>query len=87
MVELNLVALDEKVRTHWKKQGIEKKALEFRKGKESFYFLDGPPYASGAIHVGTALNKIMKDYYVRYYRARGYDVWAQPGYYTHTLPL
>nr|AAZ32113.1 isoleucyl-tRNA synthetase [uncultured euryarchaeote Alv-FOS5] len=73
------------VTRYWEEHGIEKKAL----GKEGprYYFLDGPPYATGDIHVGTAWNKILKDYYLRYLRMEGYNVWAQPGYDTHGLPI
>jgi len=86
-METNLLKLDEKVKKYWKDNDIPKKALKFRKGEKKFYFLDGPPYASGDIHMGTALNKILKDYYIRYYRMKGFDVWAQPGYDCHGVPI
>ena len=68
----------------WKKNNIYQKAK--RKGKK-FYFLDGPPYATGSIHLGTAWNKILKDMYLRFLRMQGFDVWDQPGYDTHGLPI
>ncbi|MBI4174087.1 MAG: isoleucine--tRNA ligase, partial [Candidatus Aenigmarchaeota archaeon] len=52
-----------------------------------FYFLDGPPYATGSIHMGTAWNKILKDTFIRFWRMAGFNVWDQPGYDTHGLPI
>ena len=49
--------------------------------------MDGPPYATGYIHLGTAWNKVLKDSFLRYKRMKGFDVWSQPGYDTHGLPI
>jgi len=49
--------------------------------------MDGPPYASGHIHMGTALNKILKDIAMRSRRLQGYDVFDRPGYDTHGVPI
>lgn len=68
----------------WNANSIYQKAR--RRGKK-FYFLDGPPYATGSIHLGTAWNKILKDVYLRFWRMSGYDVWDHPGYDTHGLPI
>jgi len=78
---------EQEVINYWNEHNIPKKVLDINKGKKKFYFLDGPPYATGNIHMGTALNKILKDYYLRYFRMRGYDVWCQPGYDCHGLPI
>jgi isoleucyl-tRNA synthetase len=51
-----------------------------------FYFLDGPPYTSGKVHLGTAWNKILKDLVLRYKRMGGYNVWDRAGYDMHGLP-
>lgn len=75
---------EEKIMEYWEKEKIPEKAL--KKGKEKWFFLDGPPYATGNIHMGTALNKILKDYFLRYKRMHGFKVWSQPGYDTHGLP-
>lgn len=83
----NAKQIETKAVGFWRKNKTAEKALTFRKGKKSFYFIDGPPYASGSIHMGTALNKILKDYYVRYKKMRGFDVRYQPGYDTHGLPI
>ena len=70
----------------WEKNGIYQKAKERNRGKETFYFCDGPPYATGQIHPGTAWNKSIKDAVCRY-QARGSDVRAQAGFDTHGLPI
>ncbi len=78
---------EEGVRKFWKDKGIPKKARALNRGKKSFYFMDGPPYASGHIHMGTALNKILKDIAIRSKRMQGLDARDQPGYDTHGLPI
>ncbi|MEM0473171.1 MAG: isoleucine--tRNA ligase [Candidatus Aenigmatarchaeota archaeon] len=75
------------IKTFWEKNKIQSKARKRNLGKKKFYFLDGPPYATGYIHIGTAWNKIIKDSYLRYRRMKGYDVWDRPGYDTHGLPI
>ncbi len=78
---------EQEIIDYWKAKGMRRKALALNSGRKKFFFLDGPPYATGYIHMGTAFNKILKDYYLRYRRMRGYDVRAQPGYDTHGLPI
>jgi len=70
----------------WKKHNIYQKAREKNKGKKKFYFLDGPPYTSGKVHLGTAWNKALKDSVLRYKRMQGFDVWDRAGYDMHGLP-
>ncbi|MBI2657561.1 isoleucine--tRNA ligase [Candidatus Woesearchaeota archaeon] len=70
----------------WKKHGIYQKAKEKNKGRQKFYFLDGPPYTSGKVHLGTAWNKSLKDCVLRYKRMNGFDVWDRAGYDMHGLP-
>ena len=79
--------IEKEITAYWQKNSIEKKSITINKGKPRFYFLDGPPYATGSIHMGTAWNKIIKDYYIRFLRMSGYNVWVQPGYDTHGLPI
>ncbi len=67
----------------WEKNKIYAKANG--KGKP-FYFLDGPPYTSGKIHLGIAWNKSLKDCVMRYKRMNGFDVWDRAGYDMHGLP-
>ncbi|MCH7902737.1 class I tRNA ligase family protein, partial [archaeon] len=78
---------EEKVRKFWKKNKIADKARNQNKDKKGFFMMDGPPYASGHIHMGTALNKIVKDITMRNKRMQGYSVLDQPGYDTHGLPI
>jgi len=78
---------EEAVRRFWKKEGIPEKArLLSQKQKKTYYFMDGPPYATGHIHMGTALNKILKDIAIRSRRMQGYNVFDRPGYDCHGLP-
>jgi len=77
---------EEQVLKLWKTKKIPKKVRKLRK-KKIFYFVDGPPYATGSIHMGTALNKILKDTYIRFWRMSGFKVWDQPGFDTHGLPI
>ncbi|MDI6798937.1 MAG: isoleucine--tRNA ligase [Candidatus Aenigmarchaeota archaeon] len=78
---------EEKVLRFWKKNKIYEKAKKLRKKVKTFYFLDGPPYATGSIHVGTAFNKVLKDCYLRFLRMQNLNVWDQPGYDTHGVPI
>src|SRR5690606_8642213 len=57
------------------------------KDKPSFILHDGPPYANASIHIGTATNKILKDFIVKYKWLRGYFAPYVPGYDTHGLPI
>jgi len=60
---------------------------ERRADGDPFYFLDGPPFTSGAMHVGNAWGKILKDCLLRYHRMQGANVRARPGYDVHGLPV
>ena len=71
----------------WKEHRIYEKAKEKNKGRQKFYFLDGPPYTSGKVHLGTAWNKSLKDCVLRYKRMKGFDVWDRAGYDMHGLPI
>lgn len=78
---------EEEIARFWKENNIYQKIKKARSAGKKFYFLDGPPYATGSIHIGTAWNKILKDTYIRFWRMSGYDVWDQPGYDTHGIPI
>lgn len=71
----------------WEDNKIYEKALEKNKGRSSFILHDGPPYANGNIHVGHALNKILKDFVVRYKTMSGFFSPYIPGWDTHGLPI
>lgn len=79
-------AVEPAVLSFWGKHKIYAKAKEKVKGKRSYYFLDGPPYTSGKVHIGTSWNKCMKDMVLRYKRMSGFDVWDRAGYDMHGLP-
>jgi isoleucyl-tRNA synthetase len=79
--------LEKKSQEFWKKSNIYEKTKEKMKTKEKYYFLDGPPYASGSIHLGTAWNKILKDAILRYLSMKGFNVRRQPGWDCHGLPI
>lgn len=79
-------AVEESILDFWKKQKIYEAAKKKVNGKKQFYFLDGPPYTNGKIHVGHAWNKAMKDSVLRYKRMAGFDVWDRAGYDMHGLP-
>lgn len=79
--------LEKKIRKFWEKERIYEKIRELKKDGKKFYFCDGPPYATGQIHPGTAWNKCIKDAVCRYKRARGFNVRDQAGYDTHGLPI
>jgi isoleucyl-tRNA synthetase len=71
----------------WEKNGIYHKIKQRNEDGKSFYFLDGPPYTSGKVHIGTAWNKSMKDLILRYKRMQGFNVWDRAGYDMHGLPV
>lgn len=78
-------AVEKEISKFWNKNKIYNKAQN-KKG-ESFYFLDGPPYTSGKVHIGTAWNKVLKDTILRYKRMKGFDVWDRAGYDMHGFPI
>ena len=71
----------------WKEMGLYKKVTEARSGHDKFILHDGPPYANADIHIGTALNKILKDFVVKTRSMMGYDAPYVPGYDCHGLPI
>lgn len=71
----------------WYEKNIYEKKQALHKGKEKFVLHDGPPYANGNIHIGTALNKILKDIIIKYKYARGFDTPYVPGWDTHGMPI
>ena len=71
---------------NWYEQKRYEKLMEKNEGKPLFVLHDGPPYANGDIHLGTALNKILKDFIVRYKNMSGFKAPYVPGWDTHGLP-
>lgn len=83
----NLPNAEPEMQKWWDEVDIYSKVQESRQGKPKFILHDGPPYANGDIHIGHALNKVIKDFIVRYKSMRGYDAPYVPGWDTHGLPI
>ncbi|WRS28120.1 isoleucine--tRNA ligase [Oscillospiraceae bacterium MB08-C2-2] len=71
----------------WENERLYEKMMEHNEGKPVFAFHDGPPYANADIHLGTALNKVLKDIIVRYKNMNGFKTHYVPGWDTHGLPI
>jgi isoleucyl-tRNA synthetase len=71
----------------WQEMGMYRRLREDAAGREKFVLHDGPPYANGNIHIGHALNKILKDVITRSFQMRGYDSNYVPGWDCHGLPI
>ena len=80
-------AVTERAVAHWDAVDAYERTKAHREGAERLFFVDGPPYTSGAAHMGTTWNKTLKDAYIRYLRMSGYDVTDRPGYDMHGLPI
>ncbi|MBP2250255.1 isoleucyl-tRNA synthetase [Halarchaeum solikamskense] len=80
-------AVRDRVFDYWDEVDAYERTKAHREDGEDFFFVDGPPYTSGAAHMGTTWNKSLKDAYIRYYRMNGYDVTDRPGYDMHGLPI
>lgn len=72
---------------YWEEIKIYEKKQELHAGHKKFVLHDGPPYANGKIHMGTALNKILKDIIMKYKYAQGFDTPYVPGWDTHGMPI
>ncbi len=79
--------VEEDVEEYWRDTGAYEETKQAHDEDPDLYFLDGPPYTSGQMHLGTAWNKTLKDCFIRYKRMQGYDVHDQPGYDMHGLPI
>ncbi|MDR0818292.1 MAG: isoleucine--tRNA ligase [Oscillospiraceae bacterium] len=71
----------------WQKSGLYKKVVENGKGRPRFVLHDGPPFSNGAIHMGHALNKLIKDFIVRYKNVTGFQAPYTPGWDNHGMPI
>jgi isoleucyl-tRNA synthetase len=83
----NLPQAEPAMQSYWEEIDIYAKVQESRKGKPKFILHDGPPYANGDIHIGHALNKVLKDIIVRFKTMQGFDAPYVPGWDTHGLPI
>src|ERR1700704_3542047 len=71
----------------WKESGVYRRLRQMAKGRPKFVLHDGPPYANANIHIGTALNKILKDVVTRSQQMLGFDSNYVPGWDCHGLPI
>ncbi len=86
-MKANLQNKEPSILDYWEKIDLYKKLRSSSKGKEKFVLHDGPPYANGDIHMGTALNKILKDLIVKFHQMNGEDSVYVPGWDCHGLPI
>ncbi|RNC67740.1 MAG: isoleucine--tRNA ligase [Desulfuromonadales bacterium] len=86
-MKANLPQRELEILEGWRKSGLYGKLAEAGKGKPRYILHDGPPYANGHIHIGHALNKILKDIILKSKRMRGFDAPYVPGWDCHGLPI
>ena len=86
-MKANLPSREPEILKYWQEINLYKELRNSRKGKEKFILHDGPPYANGNIHMGTALNKILKDIIVKFHQMDGKDSVYVPGWDCHGLPI
>ena len=86
-MKAGLPQLEPKLLERWAKIGLYHRLRETAKGRPKFVLHDGPPYANGNIHMGTALNKILKDMVTRSQQMLGFDSNYVPGWDCHGLPI
>ncbi|MDA9681288.1 isoleucine--tRNA ligase, partial [Candidatus Pelagibacter sp.] len=86
-MKANLPVREPEILEYWKKINLYEELRSSSKGKEKFVLHDGPPYANGNIHMGTALNKILKDIIVKFHQMDGKDSIYVPGWDCHGLPI
>ena len=83
----NLPKKEPSILEKWEKIKLYDLMMEKNKGKTRFMLHDGPPYANGNLHIGTAMNRVLKDFVVKSKYMMGYDTPFYPGWDTHGLPI
>jgi len=83
----NLPLKEPEILQFWEEKNIYQIVQQSTAGKPKFILHDGPPYANGDIHLGTTLNKILKDIIVKFHSLTGHDAPYVPGWDTHGLPI
>tara|TARA_B100000131_G_scaffold82103_1_gene79117 strand:+ start:1002 stop:3743 length:2742 start_codon:yes stop_codon:yes gene_type:complete len=86
-MKANLNEREPKMLEEWSKREVYEKIRKQNSGKEKFILHDGPPYANGKIHIGHAVNKVLKDVVIRSKSLEGYDAPYVPGWDCHGLPI
>jgi isoleucyl-tRNA synthetase len=85
--QYNAHNVEDQVREFWEINGTYEKVRSHRKGGKKFFFVDGPPYTTGRIHLGTAWNKVIKDAVLRYKSMNSFEVKDRAGWDMHGLPI
>ena len=83
----NLIKKEPEELEKWNREDLYDRIRQARKGSPEFILHDGPPYANGHVHLGTALNKILKDFIVKSHTMMGYDSPFVPGWDCHGMPI
>jgi len=86
-MKANLPQNEPKILARWEETGIYERIQEARRGRPAYILHDGPPYANGALHLGHALNKCLKDFIVKSKSMAGFDAPYVPGWDCHGLPI
>lgn len=86
-MKANLTRREPEILARWEKEDLYGRIRKQCKGKPKFVFHDGPPYANGHIHMGHALNKVLKDFIVKSMTMKGFDATFIPGWDCHGLPI
>ncbi len=86
-MKANLPQNEPKILARWEQMGIYERIREARRGRPQYVLHDGPPYANGALHLGHALNKSLKDFVVKSKNMAGFDAPYVPGWDCHGLPI
>lgn len=86
-MKANLVQREPQLRKEWSKMNIYGKIRQARRGTPLYTLHDGPPYANGDIHMGHVINKVLKDFVVKYKTMTGFDAPYVPGWDCHGLPI
>ncbi|MFA5160186.1 MAG: isoleucine--tRNA ligase, partial [Candidatus Omnitrophota bacterium] len=86
-MKANLAQREPEMLKNWETEGVYSAIRAKSAGKPKYVLHDGPPYANGHIHIGHALNKVLKDLIVKYQTMRGHDALYVPGWDCHGLPI
>ena len=86
-MKANLPQREPETLKYWEEIDLYKRMVEVREGRERFSFHDGPPFSNGNIHMGHALNKILKDFINKYKAMQGYRISYVPGWDNHGMPI
>ena len=86
-MKANLAQREPQRLQHWQEMGLYERLREARSGRPRFILHDGPPYANGDLHVGHAVNKVLKDIIVKFKTLEGFDAPYIPGWDCHGLPI